>query len=559
MATIVDKPPTEEDEKKRKRSAALERGATLFTAAIASAVAAQGMYVFFSQALGMPTPLLVMCFSFIELMVITSAMRARRSQIDTGSAGVDGIAMWVLTIASGILAATHADDTGTLLLRLMAPLIAAWGWERSMKLERRQLTGEDVGLNWRWSPQRLLVRWGIADPTDRTTAEVAVERRLADLARAADNVRLAQTTGRSARHERKMVQRLHRAIDKAADDGVVLGEPEIRRRLREHLEGRFAAYTLPKYRPLTDWSNPEAIDAPARESGEAAIDPRAIDDQLAEFEREFAARAPRATEAPIAREPIADRGDDTARATDRIATDRAPIAREEAPAPRAEHPTVVMADRAQPIVAEPVIARAEQAAPTLPTEPIAREIPRAEAESIAAHSPADLGSDTESIADRGTDSSADNTEPTDSTATVVRDRGPVVSLVRANDSAPVARAVTDRARTGERDSSARGTAVDGALARATDRGPRAESSARGNVARGPFAREMSQTEADRLARAVIDRGKSKQPAQVLAAIYRAHSQGQRPNAIGKLVELPHSTVGRAIDAAHEVAGPRKID
>lgn len=556
MATTTDKPPTPEDEKKRKRSAALERGATLFTAAIASAVAAQGMYVFFSQALGMPTPLLVMCFSFIELMVITSAMRARRSQIDTGSAGVDGIAMWVLTIASGILAATHADDTGTLLLRLMAPLIAAWGWERSMKLERRQLTGEATGLNWRWSPQRLLVRWGIADPTDRTTAEVAVERRLADLARAADNVRLAQTTGRSARHERKMVQRLHRAIDKAADDGVVLGEPEIRARLREHLEGRFAAYTLPKYRPLTDWSLPEAIDAPVRDRGEAAIDPRAIDDQLVEFEREFAARAPRATEVPIAREPIADRGDDLARATDLGAIDRAPIARDETASPRAEHPAIVVADRVRPIAAEPVIARAEEA---VPTESTAREIPRAEADSIAAHSPAELGTEAEPIADRGTDSRVGSAESTDEAAPVARDRGPVVSLVRASDCAPSARAVADRARTGERESSARGTAVDGALARAADRASRAESSARGTVARGPFAREMSQTEADRLARAVIDRGKSKQPADVLAAIYRAHSQGQRPNAIGKLVELPHSTVGRAIEAAHEVSGPRKID
>lgn len=271
-----------EDENKRRRSAALERGATLFTAAIASAVAAQGMYVFFNQALGMPTPLLVLCFSFIELMVITSAMRARRSQIDTGSAGVDGIAMWVLTIASGILAATHADDTGTLLLRLMAPLIAAWGWERSMKLERRQLTGEDHGLNWRWSPQRLLVRWGIADPTDRSTAEIAVERRLADLARAADNVRLAQTTGRSARYERKMVQRLHRAIDKATDDGLVLGEPAIRERLRAHLEGRFSAYTLPEYVPVTNWAAPAG--GPVLDPGPGGRGPGGgidIDDELA--------------------------------------------------------------------------------------------------------------------------------------------------------------------------------------------------------------------------------------------------------------------------------------
>ncbi|OBA47021.1 hypothetical protein A5780_34515 [Nocardia sp. 852002-20019_SCH5090214] len=250
---------------------------------------------------------------------------------------------------------------------------------------------------------------------------------------------------------------------------------------------------------------------------------------------------------------------DTARAADPGTTDRAPIARDETPGPRAAHPAVVVTDRAQPIAAEPVIARDEEAAPTLPTEPIAREIPRAEAVSIAAHSPAELGTDAEPIADRDISSATEETAPTIPTAMPARDRGPVVSLVRASDSASSARAVTDRARSGERDSSARGTAVDGALARAADRASRAESSARGNVARGPFAREMSQTEADRLARAVIDRGKSKQPVDVLAAIYRAHSQGQRPNAIGKLVELPHSTVGRAIEAAHEVAGPRKID
>ncbi|WP_280393465.1 hypothetical protein [Nocardia wallacei] len=253
---------TTEDETKRKRGAALERAATLLTAAIASAVAAQGMYVFFAEATRMPTPLLLLCFAFIELMVVTSAMRARRSQLDTGSAGVDGIAMWVLTIMSGVLAATHAGDLGVVLLRLLAPLIAAWGWERSMALERRQLTGQAGGLNWRWSPTRLLVRWGIADPTDRSTAEVAVERRLADLARAADKVRLVRTTGGSGRRERRVMQQLHRAIDKAADDGLVLGEPGIRERLAQHLEGRFAAYTLPDYTPRTDWSRPAVAPEP---------------------------------------------------------------------------------------------------------------------------------------------------------------------------------------------------------------------------------------------------------------------------------------------------------
>ncbi|WP_067722921.1 hypothetical protein [Nocardia yamanashiensis] len=268
-----------------------ERVLTLVTSAIASVVAAQGMFSFFTGIAGMPKPLVFATFAFIELMVVASAMRARRSQIDTGSGGVDGIAMWVLTILSGVLAATHAATVGEWLLRLIAPLVAAWGWERSMALERRKLTGKAGGMNWRISPQRLLVRWGITDPTDRTTAEVAIERRLADLARAADSVRLARTTSAGDRAERRALRRLHRAIDKATDDGVVLGETSVRDRLTEHLEGRFSAYTLPEYQPSTDWadltrvpSRPLAQRAPREETGSA----------MAELEREFLDRAPRA-------------------------------------------------------------------------------------------------------------------------------------------------------------------------------------------------------------------------------------------------------------------------
>lgn len=562
MDTTVNNPPTAEDENKRRRSAALERGATLFTAAIASAVAAQGMYVFFSQALGMPTPLLVMCFSFIELMVVTSAMRARRSQIDTGSAGVDGIAMWVLTIASGILAATHADDTGTLLLRLMAPLIAAWGWERSMKLERRQLTGEDHGLNWRWSPQRLLVRWGIADPTDRSTAEVAVERRLADLARAADNVRLAQTTSRSARRERKMVQRLHRAIDKAADDGVVLGEPHVRARLREHLEGRFAAYTLPKYQPRTDWSTPEAIDESARDRGDAAIDPRAIDDQLAEFEREFAARAPRASEVPRAIEPI-DRAHDEAGSIAGDSVDRAPIARADVGHSRAtDDAEPVPATAAEVTVDHSPIARddeTDRADATVEAAPIAIDPVSVDRASIADHSPAELGADHTSIADHDTDNTPAEGELDESARDDAdRDRAAVVTLVRGNPARPIARDNVDRAHA-DRASIAREPAIDGALARAADRAPIARDNATAGADRAPFDRALTRGEALGVARAVVDRGLSRQPIEMLARIYESRSQGHTANGIGKLVELPHSTVGRAIAAAAKVAGPRAVD
>jgi hypothetical protein len=95
----------------------------------------------------------------------------------------------------------------------------------------------------------------------------------------------------------------------------------------------------------------------------------------------------------------------------------------------------------------------------------------------------------------------------------------------------------------------RASAVDGALARRSDQ-PRARTN---NL----FAREMSRDEATSLARAVLDSGKSKQPADLLAKIYLAHSQGKVPNAISTTVGLPHSTVDRAIAAAvHIAAGTR---
>src|ERR1700746_2038033 len=108
-------------------------------------------------------------------MVLTSALRARAAQHHGRGAGVDGIAMWVLTCLSAILAATDADNLGTVLIRLSAPLVAAWGWERSMALERRR-SGGLGGINWRITPERILIRLGIADPTDRTAGEAAMQR-----------------------------------------------------------------------------------------------------------------------------------------------------------------------------------------------------------------------------------------------------------------------------------------------------------------------------------------------------------------------------------------------
>lgn len=188
---------------------------TMIGAAIATAVAADGMWATFSDV-GMPSWLRVVTFAFLEVLVIQSAVRARQSMRDNYRAGVDGAAMWVLTAVSALLSAAHAVADGpfaVVLVRAVAPFAAAYGWERSMALERRRRLGRS-SINWTVTPERILTRLGLADPTDRTASDVAKQRRLLDVALAADDARTKRT-------ERKQ-KRLKRAMRRAVEAGALI-------------------------------------------------------------------------------------------------------------------------------------------------------------------------------------------------------------------------------------------------------------------------------------------------------------------------------------------------
>ncbi|GIH22523.1 hypothetical protein Aph01nite_08330 [Acrocarpospora phusangensis] len=189
-----------------KRQAAVRRPArpledklTLAAATIATVVAGQGMWTFLERVLGpqyangqvvdpgIPVWLRALMFAFVEVAVVTSAVRARRNMREKLSAGIDGLAVWALTGVSAVLAATEARSLPEVLFRLAAPLIAAWLWERGMAIERHRLTGRGR-IHWRWTPERILVRLGVAEPTERTAGEVDAQRRLTKAALAADRV-----------------------------------------------------------------------------------------------------------------------------------------------------------------------------------------------------------------------------------------------------------------------------------------------------------------------------------------------------------------------------------
>src|SRR5690606_8134803 len=189
---------------------------TIVAASIATAVSAQGMWRFFGDVLGFDGPLRLLLFAFIEVAVITSAVRARRNMRENYSAGIDGVAVWVLTCLSAVLASMDARSAPEVIFRLAAPLVAAWLWERGMAIERRKLTGRGR-INWRFTPERILVRIGLAEATDRTASEVDAHRRLTRVALAAKRARALREAGASERKMRAALAKLDRAMDRAVE------------------------------------------------------------------------------------------------------------------------------------------------------------------------------------------------------------------------------------------------------------------------------------------------------------------------------------------------------
>ncbi|WP_433241447.1 hypothetical protein ACQPYK_36240 [Streptosporangium sp. CA-135522] len=180
-------------------------------------MSASGMWQFFERIMpAVPWYWRVAMFAFIEVAVITSAVRAKRSMKEKYSAGVDGMAVWALTSLSAVLSAMEAASLPEAVFRLAAPLVAAWLWERGMAIERHRLTGL-AGIHWRITPERILVRLGLAEARDRTASEVDTHRRLTRFALAAKRVHQSRQANASGRKIRSAVTKRDRALDQAVE------------------------------------------------------------------------------------------------------------------------------------------------------------------------------------------------------------------------------------------------------------------------------------------------------------------------------------------------------
>ncbi len=189
---------------------------TWVMAGIATAVSASGMWKFAGDVLKLEGFWRVLFFAFIEGAIVISALRARRSMRENYTAGLDGIAVWALAALTAILASLDTKSAGEVVFRLAAPLVAAWLWERGMRLERRKLRGLS-GINWRITPERVLVRLSLAEATDRTASEVDAHRRLTRVALAAKKVHLLRAANASERKIRRAAAALDKRMDQAVE------------------------------------------------------------------------------------------------------------------------------------------------------------------------------------------------------------------------------------------------------------------------------------------------------------------------------------------------------
>jgi len=186
------------------RAQSLSLRAASATAVVPTALAAQGMVMVGHDALCLSLAFAVALAAFLELALISSALLARASAMAGRPAVADAVAVWVFSAASGLFSAAHEligpldsatgqrgwqHDSLSLLaagVRIAAPLVAAWLWERVLVSARRQAAA-------------------------RSAVQIRADRRLLAFARAAQTLRrlLASQTA-----SKRQIRRAHRRFDR---------------------------------------------------------------------------------------------------------------------------------------------------------------------------------------------------------------------------------------------------------------------------------------------------------------------------------------------------------
>jgi hypothetical protein len=154
---------------------------------------------------------------------------------------------------SAVLSATDVGSFGGMLARLAAPMVAAWLWERGLSIERRR-SGRST-IHWRITPERILVRLGLAEATERTTGDVDAHRRLTHLARSAMKVRTLRAAGVRAWRTRRAGRRLNTAMADAVEYAALAADTGRQRALLAQLGALYHVDALAELAPPAPWTH----------------------------------------------------------------------------------------------------------------------------------------------------------------------------------------------------------------------------------------------------------------------------------------------------------------
>lgn len=168
---------------------------TLLAWTSATVLSVDGAWRFFSDTLHLPLELCIAAFALFEITVLACALTARHRRLaalkkrrepgqppERGSGGVAGIAVWISAGLSGMFSASHETLWAGQAARFIAPLMAAFLFELLVSTEVLDASGRRRRINVRFTPERVMVALGLADPTDRTAGDVARDRQIAKLA-----------------------------------------------------------------------------------------------------------------------------------------------------------------------------------------------------------------------------------------------------------------------------------------------------------------------------------------------------------------------------------------
>lgn len=222
----------------------VDRAITRITALIATAVVAQGMWVFFSEVIRIHWAFRVVLFSFIEMQIITAVRRTRRYLHRHGTLGNGPWTIAGLAAATATLAAVHVTTTDERLLRLFAAAVAAHMLLEELREERDILRHRNPD---KWPP---LEKWtsklrraaafiGLVEPTSLAVTEVATQRRIDRLARLLNHFHTVTADAEPGRIKRLYIAWLNRRVvrqTQAACKWINLAEdPNVREMLLRRL------------------------------------------------------------------------------------------------------------------------------------------------------------------------------------------------------------------------------------------------------------------------------------------------------------------------------------